>query len=78
MYQPSGFRACRIDLENGGRARSFPGFFDSLHDEENLERLHDEIAAPHLSFEVRNDAEGAGTMEVPGRNMAWLLEKIHT
>jgi multimeric flavodoxin WrbA len=27
--------------------------------------------------EVEKDAEGLGTMEVLGRNMAWLLKKIH-
>ena len=28
--------------------------------------------------DVENDLEGMGTMEVLGRNMAWLLKKIHT
>ncbi len=31
-----------------------------------------------LKGEVEDDEEGVRTMEVLGKNMAWLLKKIHT
>jgi multimeric flavodoxin WrbA len=36
------------------------------------------IAFGHEPGEVEHDAEGIETMRVLGRNMAWLLKKLHT
>jgi hypothetical protein len=35
------------------------------------------IGIGHAVGEVQNDAEGLATMTTLGKNMAWLLKKLH-